>query len=354
MDASEIKRKIIEEGKVEDILEALGCEYIKVEQRGNLITAQLPASFGSENKRAVQVYVNEHLPAKIRNLAGFSGDIFSLVAFLKYEAETDKLQHFFKESLNFITDLFGWRSFNSSSLNRKKDFTAPLKKLASKSRGFTEVVPNKVISEKTLNNFMQIADDGWYKEGISLKTQRFYQIGFDFITHRITIPIRNIDGELVGVKGRLIDNRDVSDFNPKYKYLYKCNISQELFNLYVAKEHIMQEKKVFVFESEKSVMKLHSHGIYNAVAIASSDITPVQALLLKSMGVDVDIVLCYDKDKTVDEIKKQAEHITGRNVYGILDLEDLLDEKDAPVDKGMKTWEYLAENNTYPIIIQSK
>ena len=346
MDSKEVKLRLEDDDNIEKLLEEVGCEHIKREQRGGLVTAQLPDSFGSDNKRAVQVYSTEHLSAKIRNMPEFSGDIFSLVAFLKFKADAKELQSMFKKSIDFVTEFFGWGS-SSDSYTRKKDFVAPLKTLASKSRNFKQRVPNKVISEDVLKDFKMIADHGWYLEGISLATQYFYQIGFDYLTHRISIPIRNENGELVGVKGRLIKNSDVDDYNPKYNYMYRCNISQEWFNMYVAREHIIREKKVYIFESEKSVMKLHSNGVYNAVAISSSDITPVQVSMIKNLGLDIDIVLCYDKDKGVDEVKFHAKKFTHRDTYAILDLENLLGEKDAPVDKGHEVWEYLLENHCY-------
>lgn len=351
MDAKEIKKQLLKEENIEELLESLGCDFIKREQRGGLVTAQLPESFGSDNRRAVQVYANESMTTKIRNISDFSGDIFSLVSFLKFKTEPAKLQDTFKQSINFIAELFGW-SVSSGKSQRKRDYTSPLKKLASKSKGFSERVPNEVIEEKTLREFRSIADYGWYKEGISLRTQEFYDIGFDFQTHRTTIPIRNENGELVGVKGRLVKEEDVNDFNPKYKYVYKCNISQEWFNMYVAKTEIMRSKKVYIFESEKSVMKLHTNGIRNALAISSSDISEVQVSMIKNLGLDIDIVLCYDKDKLPKEVKKQAVKFTNRDVYAIVDVNNMLAEKDSPIDKGIEVWYDLEENNCYEVSLE--
>ena len=234
---------------------------------------------------------------------------------------------------------------------RTKDYVAPLKALASRSRKSNIRVPNEPISDLALNNFRTIPDYRWLKEGISLHTQEFYQIGYDYQSHRITIPIRNENGELIGVKGRLLKDEDKSDYNPKYMYLYNCNISQEWFNMYNARDSILENKKVYIFESEKSVMKMHTFGYNNAVAISSSDISEVQVSMIKNLGLDIDIVLCYDKDKDVDEVKNKADMFTNRNVYGIIDLEDKLGAKDAPVDKGKDIWDYLLENHCYPVTL---
>ena len=47
-----IKHKILNEEKIFNILEAIGCEYITTEQNGGMLTAQLPQKFNSTNKRA--------------------------------------------------------------------------------------------------------------------------------------------------------------------------------------------------------------------------------------------------------------------------------------------------------------
>jgi replicative DNA helicase len=76
------------------------------------------------------------------------------------------------------------------------------------------------------------------KRGITEETAQQYRIGFeigkigfyvdqnqlgDYFEHRVIVPIRNYDGEIVDLIGRSIDNRE-----PKYKALY--GIDQYLFN----------------------------------------------------------------------------------------------------------------------------
>lgn len=353
MDAKEIKKRLLEEDRIEKILEALDCEYIGREQRGSLITAQLPDKYSSANKRAVQVYANEFLSSKIRNRADFKGDIFSLVSYIKFSSKGEDLQDTFKDAMNFIVELFGWQGISSRTKPRK-DYVAPLKALASKSKKYAERYPNEIISESVLKNFRNIPSYDWLVEGIDYQTQLKYNIGFDYLTHRITIPIRNENGKLVGVKGRLINPEDVDEYNPKYKYVYNCNMSQEWFNMDIAKEEIIKHKKVYIFESEKSCMKMYGHGIKNTLAISSSDISDAQALMVRALGIDIDIILCYDKDKELDDVMKQAEKFNGRNVYAIMDLEDKLGSKDSPIDCGIEIWNYLVENHCYPVIINKE
>ena len=91
-DLAEIKKRLFEEDKVQDLFESIGCQNIKWEQGGTLITAQLPDDFHSTNTRAVQCRVNEGLWCSIRNRNDFSGDIFNLISYLVYKAKGDELQ----------------------------------------------------------------------------------------------------------------------------------------------------------------------------------------------------------------------------------------------------------------------
>lgn len=164
MDSKEIKKRLLEGDNIEKLLESLECEHIKREQRGRLVTAQLPMRFNSTNRRAVQVYAEEGMFVKIRNMSDFSGDIFSLVSFLEFKSEMNDLQSTFRESLFYIADLFGWNTSNVRS-KRKKDYVAPLKALASKSRKSSIRVPNEPISESVLDNFKKsLIMDGIKKE----------------------------------------------------------------------------------------------------------------------------------------------------------------------------------------------
>ena len=345
-----MKKRLINEDKIPILLEEIGCESIDFEQGGSLITARLPDKFHSNNPRAVQCRITDSLPCSIRNRSDFRGDIFSLISYIRHDKRGDDVNKDLFESKKFICELFGWSDLMNGKISKPKtDYLSKLKKLKKKTKQRPKAIPNPVLNKDILNNFIQNPVEVWLKEGISYKTQLIYEVGFDLISKRITFPIKNRFGEIVGVKGRLIEDKDVNDFNPKYSYIYRCNISQEWFNLDKALPHIKREKEVIIFESEKSVMKMHSQGIYNCLAISSSDITEVQANIISSIGYDIKIVLAYDNDKEAEEISHQAEKFEKREVFAIFDNEGILGKKDAPIDKGIEVWEYLYNNKKFQV-----
>lgn len=353
IDFKDLKHRLYSENKVEKLLEALGCEHIDVEQQGNLMTAQLPLRYDSNNLRAVQVVLNENLSANIRNRGDFNngGDILSLVSYLEFDARDEEINTGanLKKAVSYICSVMKWDSNGGQKFERKEDYASPLKNILKMINKTKIDKPNPPIPESTLDRFDDLTPYVWYEEGLDIETMEHFQIMVDRYSNRITIPIRDKFGRLVGTKGRLYWDKDVTSYSPKYIYLDKCNATKELFNFHEAKQYIEESKRVFVFEGEKSVMKMWQYGYKNAVSFGSSSISREHALLIKSCGSDVEIVLCYDKDKTLDDVKKASEVFTDHDIYVIYDNQDLLDKKDSPVDKGKEVFEQLIEESVFYI-----
>jgi len=192
----------------------------------------------------------------------------------------------------------------------------------------------------------------WYMEGITVKTQIFFQIGFDLDEERVVIPIRNEKGELVNVKGRtLIPNYKELDI-VKYKYLFHIKVKDFLFNLNNASDAISNQQEVIIFEGEKSVMKMWQYGYKNCIALGGSNISPYQIKKIKQLGMDKKIIFAFDKDKTSSEIMeeiKRFEVLHNRKIYVIFDRLNYLNNEDAPIDQGLDTWLHLYKNFIYKV-----
>lgn len=354
-DLSTIKKRIAEEEKVEEILEAIGCEYISEEQAGTLITAMLPHRYDSPNKRAVQVRLNESTYSVIRNIPEFKGgSIFDLVSFIQFEAKTEsEMTSKLNESKKFICKLLGWEHYlkGNSAVEERVDHLAPMREILRREKKRKEkkkvnpVLPQSVMYDYYLFN-KPLPYQGWIDEGISYNTQAMYGVGFDLESKRVVFPLCNRFGEIVGVKGRIM--RD-EDSDRKYMYLHKCLNSLEWFNFHYALPFIASDRFVYVFEAEKSCMKAFDRGIFNTVAIGASDISSQQVKTMKNIGLDVKIILCYDKGITFDAIKEQAKLFEGRKVYAMYDMDNLLQDRESPMDAEPEVWEKLRKNNVYEI-----
>jgi DNA primase len=351
----QIKNKLHEGDNLERLLEAIGCEYIKTEQRGFVVTAQLPERFYSTNKRAVQVKLNDSMSCAIRNRGDFKGgSIYDLVSYIQFDKRGDEeFRKNLHKSKEFICKLFGWIQYLKGQKGDVvvKDYTASLKEIINGKQRRKEIVPNPVLPEDVMQEYYPYGKplpyQDWIDEGISYQTQVMYGVGFCLESKRVVFPLRNRFGQLVGVKGRIMKNED--DPERKYLYLYRCNNRYEWFNWHYAHPYILQEKKVYILEAEKSPMKLFDKGIYNTLAIGASDISLEQADMIKQLGLDIEIVLCYDKGITIDEIKRNAELFKGRKVTAMFDIDNILEDKNAPIDQGIEVWNTMVEKYCFEV-----
>ena len=288
INAQEIKEYIYENDKIEYILQELDMQGIKV--CGNYIQCGFPISLDGKSKKSCVIYhTNDFLnvEAYTRDIKDEYGrsDIINLVCFVK--------SLYFTESLKWICDTLGldYYSDPNEDLPESLKWT---KMVMEVSKGEKEKVERlKPINEKILDYYYKLGSVKFKKEGLSYSTQRIFEVGYDLISDRITIPIRDELGTLVGVKGRRIDSK--TDMGDKYIYLEPCAKSQILYGLNLTKKYIKEKSEVIVVESEKSVMKLWDYGIKNAVAVGGHDLSRTQVEKLSRLCCN-EIIICYDQD----------------------------------------------------------
>lgn len=206
----------------------------------------------------------------------------------------------------------------------------------------------RIINESVLNEYIQIPNIWFYQEEISLKVQREFEIGFSIKDERITIPIRDEIGNLVGVKARttMLNYKQLGI--PKYLYLYPVPKTQILYGLDKSYKYIKEKGWVIVFESEKSVHKSFSMGIKNVVSIGGHELSSTQVRKLERLGTKV--LLAYDKDITAEQLKSEVDKfIIQDNVYILWDKNGLLGDKESPADKPESIYKDLLINHKYRI-----
>lgn len=332
-----IKQRIYDEERIPEILDKLGCRFIKSENRGKLFTASLP---DGNNRRSVQVKNTESLTSNIRS-KGIRGDIYALVSFIINDCKTeDEIHEDLNNAKRWIIDELGYHDVYDWDDEPRTEQNGWLKGIKKKRKKQESVVkPNSPIGEDVKEEFFWRPYYGWIEEGISARTQWEFEVAFDRESRRVVYMVRDKEGQLIGVKGRTIDPKEAEE--RKYLYLYRCNKSIELYNLHKAYQHILERKEVIVFESAKSCMKAYQYGFPNCVSIEGDDISDFQVRLLKEFGMEIKIVLAFDKDKDKIWNKEQASKLTNRLVYIVYDEWKVLKEKDSPVDRGKNIWEKL-------------
>lgn len=181
----------------------------------------------------------------------------------------------------------------------------------------------------------------WEKEGISRDSLDRFQVYYDSFSQRLVYPIRNLEGQIVNIGGRTLDPQWKEKGLRKYTYFSGWGEMNIIYGLYENLQYIQERKEIILFEGCKSVLLANTWGIKNCGAILTSHLNPNQMKILAKLGCRV--VFALDK-----EVKIKKDHNINRlkqfvNVEYVWDANGLLDEKDAPVDKGVEVFKKVYE-----------
>ena len=324
MDIEILKEHILENNFIPTILEELGCHHIR--KKDGYFQCANP---DGDNVTAVCVYENTNLTTinytrDISNGKNIHTDLISLVEFYKNET--------FPYAVKWICDVLDIDYYSNldEDLPKSLQLTKMLVEMQSVDTESETEKPLKPISEKILSYFKPYVNDMFNEDGVSYETQAEFEIGYDEFTNRITIPIRDDLGNLVGVKARYF-YRQVPEDEQKFMYIEKCARSQILYGLYKTINFIQRSQRVFVTEAEKGVQQLYDKGYFEAVATGGSKTSKSQ--IDKLTRLCVPIIFVFDKDITKEELDDIASRfIDGTEVYALIDTIGILNEKESPTD----------------------
>ena len=338
MDIEILKEHILENNFIPTILEELGCHHIR--KKDGYFQCANP---DGDNTTAVCVYENTNLTTinytrDISNGKNIHTDLISLVEFYKNES--------FPYAVKWICDVLDIDYYSNldEDLPKSLQLTKMLVEMQSVDTDTETEKPLKPIPEKILSYFEPYVNDMFCEDGVGYDTQVEFEIGYDEFTNRITIPIRDDLGNLVGVKARYF-YRQVPEDEQKFMYIEKCARSQILYGLYKTINFIKKAQRVFVVEAEKGVQQLYDKGYFEAVATGGSKISKSQ--IDKLTRFCVPIIFVFDKDITKEELDDIASRfIDGTEVYALIDTIGILHEKESPTDDISK-FEQLLEKCMY-------
>lgn len=186
----------------------------------------------------------------------------------------------------------------------------------------------------------------WEAEGISKASLERFQVAYDSFSDRLVYPIRNVNGNIVNIGARTLDPNWKQKKLRKYSYLFSWEGGMNtVFGLAENKEEILRKKEIILFEGAKSVMIADSWGIKNCGAVLTSHLSALQLKILAKLGVRV--VFALDKEVVIRDDPNIAKLKRYTSVDYIWDRDNLLDEKDSPVDKGVDTFIKLYEGRLH-------
>jgi len=130
------------------------------------------------------------------------------------------------------------------------------------------------------------------KSGLILpkKDKRGY---YDRFRDRIMFPILDVNKDVIGFGGRVLDDSLPKYLNSPETPVY--NKSRSLYGLYTAKEKCRTTNTIFIVEGYLDLLALHQNGIENSVATLGTALTEEHVRLLTRYAPRM--VLVYDSDE---------------------------------------------------------
>ena len=200
-------------------------------------------------------------------------------------------------------------------------------------------------------------------EGISQLAIDKFEISYYLHHNMLVFPWRDVDGNLVALKGRAMDwtpDSHMAKYLPVTveNIIYKNRISSMVYGLYQNKYNLQGTRQAFIFEGEKSILKMEDAFEYNnSIAVGGQNIHPKQYKMLLDLGV-TEIILCFDKDfedtdynkkeQVLTLLIKRAKQLTPFfEVFIMFDNMQLLPKKASPIDCGLDTFLALYNNKIH-------
>lgn len=292
---------------------------------------------------------------------GESYDIFELVRRAK---EFDE----FFDAYKFVVQFFHLKDTGKNEeIKPLTDDWAIFQTIEDFSKTNGEDKQNPSIQENLLEYFYPLAAPcEWQKDHITPEVMRYYGIRVDSALHKVIIPHRDIDGHLIGIRGRTYDPFEL-DEGKKYMPvfiegdMYNHMLGKNLFGLYENQETIRRIKKILIVESEKGVMQCASYyGVDNCFCVATcgSSLSQDQINLIMQLGV-TEVIIGYDREfegkfgdpdteayeqKLLKLVKPLTLYF---NTYVIMDYDHLTPYKASCTDCGKEILETLMKQKRY-------
>lgn len=339
--ANDVK-EMLSENDLISLLEDLGAEP---QIRGNNIVSKTICHGGHKHKL---VYYSDSKAFKCFTDSCGLMDIFELVGKV--------LNLDFFNSFKYVCMKFGI-SYQGEVQDNDRIDTLFFKKFKKQKK---TISLNK-LPKNILNTYYDLYHRTWINDGISINSMKKFDIKFSIMDNQIIIPHFDIDGNLIGVRARNLNENLIEDGKKYMPVYYKNKVLKHptgaaLYGLNLTKKYVEKYKTIILFESEKSVLQLDTMfpDMSIGASISGSSLTTHQLEILKGLDID-EVVIALDKE--FEEIGSDEERFYKDKINRVFldklmpyfrcsviwDFDNLLKFKDSPTDKGKETFEKLFE-----------
>ena len=330
----------LDEGKIKTLLDKLEIPY---QDKGAYLLCKTACHNEDLDAASWKLYYykNNKIFFCYSNCQGMS-----IFKFLKHYYETRGIEYeWYNDIYLVVRDCSALRNFEGF-------VTEKYKSLRERYRVARKEVQLPEYSKNALDCFVKRYPQEWLDDGITKEAMDMFDISYSIAHNKIIIPHYDIEGRLVGIRGRALNEWEVENIG-KYAPIrieqtwYKHPLSMNLYGLNVNKENISRTGICFIAEGEKSVLQAESFSYPNCTVATcgSAGINKYQLNMLLKIPNLQEIVLCYDREekpgeekyfnKLYENCKKYSHYVNMSFIYprnGEIEL------KQSPFDKGEQTF----------------
>ena len=291
----------------EDVIKicmALGSSYPKQDNNGNLIFQSI--CHGSDSWKLYYYCTDIDYKKHIFHCYSRCSDSFNIVELVIRANRTQGKTITWYKALYYIAKTTG-KIFTGESKEETKtsvitDFNW-INRLQQIKKNKKSIPNLSEISENILEVFYYAPHQDWLNDNISREALSRYEIGYYGLTNQITIPHRDMNNRLIGIRGRFLDQEDIEMIG-KYVPLQingrtlSHSLGSNLYGINVVQDKIKTIKKAMVVEAEKSCMQAYSYFGEDSFVVATcgSSITRTQIKLLLNYLQVEEIIYAPDRD----------------------------------------------------------
>ena len=291
----------------EDVIKicmALGSSYPKQDNNGNLIFQSI--CHGSDSWKLYYYCTDIDYKKHIFHCYSRCSDSFNIVELVIRANRTQGKTITWYKALYYIAKTTG-KIFTGESKEETKtsvitDFNW-INRLQQIKKNKKSIPNLTEISENILEVFYYAPHQDWLNDNISREALSRYEIGYYGLTNQITIPHRDMNNRLIGIRGRFLDQEDIETIG-KYVPLQingrtlSHSLGSNLYGINVTQDKIKTIKKAMVVEAEKSCMQAYSYFGEDSFVVATcgSSITRTQIKLLLNYLQVEEVIYAPDRD----------------------------------------------------------
>lgn len=309
----------VEEVKNKTDIVSLISEYIEVKKSGRNYKANCPF----HGEKTPSFMITPELQMYKCFGCGKSGDVFTFLE------EHEGME--FGEALKYLADKVGVKleSFkNNESSEREKIldinksvlnfYTYVLNSHPQGKKAMDYLTKDRGLSVETIKNFKigyspdsydavhkYLIDKKKFIQSDIEKAGLFVGRGIDRFKGRVTFPLSDHRGNIIGFAGRILPwaRQDMAKYinSPETPVYHKSKV---LFGLDVTKSNIRDSKFAIIVEGELDMISSYQAGIKNVIAIKGSALTEDQIKLIGRFCQK--IVLCLDSDFAGNEAARRG------------------------------------------------